>query len=192
MSEYDIEPKIGDHLVTDRILYKHHGIYVGDGLVIHYSGLSKGFSSGPVSEVSLEEFSGGRGFDIRAHKDRKYSGPESASRARGRLGESRYGVYGNNCEHFVEWCITGESKSRQVRVVNKSALTLGGKMIAERAVKAVTGGAGVSSVVVSGAGRLASKVVPILGAVSIGYGAYRLYRKMKAKETEGAEEDPQA
>jgi hypothetical protein len=35
-------------------------------------------------------------------------------RARARLGEDRYNVLTNNCEHFCEWCVQGEPRSHQV------------------------------------------------------------------------------
>jgi hypothetical protein len=35
-------------------------------------------------------------------------------RARSRLGERRYRLLRNNCEHFSEWCIVGEPRSAQV------------------------------------------------------------------------------
>jgi hypothetical protein len=48
------EPPLGTHLTTTRRGYCHHGIYVGKGRVVHYSGLSGAFwQCGPVEEVSL-------------------------------------------------------------------------------------------------------------------------------------------
>jgi hypothetical protein len=35
-------------------------------------------------------------------------------RARSRLGENRYHIIHNNCEHFCEWCLSGVSRSRQL------------------------------------------------------------------------------
>jgi Lecithin retinol acyltransferase len=35
-------------------------------------------------------------------------------RARSRLGEDRYRLTTNNCEHFCHWCLTGEPRSAQV------------------------------------------------------------------------------
>ncbi|WP_206171903.1 lecithin retinol acyltransferase family protein [Thiorhodococcus mannitoliphagus] len=39
---------LGAHLISPRGGYTHHGIYVGDGHVVHYSGLAAGRTSGPV------------------------------------------------------------------------------------------------------------------------------------------------
>ncbi|MNG28404.1 NC domain protein [compost metagenome] len=37
-------------------------------------------------------------------------------RALSRMGENRYRVLTNNCEHFCNWCLYGRSTSAQVRV----------------------------------------------------------------------------
>jgi hypothetical protein len=104
----------GKHLVVDKGLYTHHGIGISEDSVIHYSGLADGLESGPICVTSLDDFSGGDEIKIKDHSDRKFSIIESIKRAEGRLGENRYSVAGNNCEHFVEWCITGKWQSLQV------------------------------------------------------------------------------
>lgn len=50
------EPPLGAHLTTSRRGYTHHGMYVGRGRVVHYSGLSGFWQGGPVEEVSLSRF----------------------------------------------------------------------------------------------------------------------------------------
>lgn len=40
---------------------------------------------------------------------------ETLKHARSRIGERKYNLLTNNCEHFVVWCKTGISESRQVR-----------------------------------------------------------------------------
>ena len=107
-------PNLGDHLKSPRGLYTHHGIYIGNDSVIHYSGLSDGIQSGPVEEVSLKEFCAGSSYEVVRHDNRKYSREESVERAKSRIGENAYSVTGNNCEHFVNWCIDGDHKSSQV------------------------------------------------------------------------------
>jgi len=39
---------------------------------------------------------------------------EIVARARSRLGEDRYRLTTNNCEHFCHWCRNGEPASAQV------------------------------------------------------------------------------
>ena len=52
--------RIGDHLVSARRFTSHHGIYVGNGRVIHYGGLASGLQSGPVKASPLEDFLAGQ------------------------------------------------------------------------------------------------------------------------------------
>ena len=54
----------GTHLTTPRCGYRHHGLYVGDGRVLHYRGLSRLWRRGPVEEVSLAHFEGGHGYTL--------------------------------------------------------------------------------------------------------------------------------
>ena len=108
------EPPIGAHMVTPRRGYTHHGIYVGGGRVVQYGGLSRGLRGGPVEEVPLSQFAQGRTIWIRLHESRGLDRDEVVRRARLRLGENRYHVLTNNCEHFCEWCVRGEHRSYQV------------------------------------------------------------------------------
>ena len=92
----------------------HHGIYVGDGKVIHYAGLARGSFRGRVEEVALAEFAYGRGLWTRSSDLPAFVPQEVIRRARSRVGENRYRVLRNNCEHFCEWCLRGESRSYQI------------------------------------------------------------------------------
>jgi hypothetical protein len=105
---------IGAHLLTPRRGYTHHGIYVGDGRVVHYAGLCGALSRGPVEEVSIEEFADGQSIHVKVGSAALYSAAVIVARARSRLGEDRYRITTNNCEHFCEWCLRGESRSEQV------------------------------------------------------------------------------
>jgi len=105
---------IGAHLTTPRRGYEHHGIYAGEGRVIHYAGFNRLLRRGPVEEISLQDFTRGCGFAVSTSVAPKFTGEASLQRARSRLGEDRYRLLSNNCEHFVEWCISGTSRSRQV------------------------------------------------------------------------------
>ena len=109
----DEEPLPGTHIISPRHGYLHHGIYVGDGLVVHYAGLAYGLYHGPVEEVPLAQFAGGRGIWTR-WRPPAFEPGEIVRRARSRVGEARYRLLHNNCEHFCEWCVHGESRSYQV------------------------------------------------------------------------------
>jgi hypothetical protein len=111
---YTIDLPIGAHLVTQRSGYEHHGIYVGNGRVVHYSGFAGSAHRGPVEEVELARFAAGHSLSVRATPSARYVGAEAVIRARSRLGENHYRLLTNNCEHFCSWCLLGESRSEQV------------------------------------------------------------------------------
>jgi hypothetical protein len=108
------EPPLGAHLVTPRHGYSHHGIYVGDGKVVHYAGFAGSLRRGPVEEVSLTRFAAGYEVLLEPSAAPVYVRNEAVRRARSRLGENRYRLLTNNCEHFCAWCLYGESRSEQV------------------------------------------------------------------------------
>jgi hypothetical protein len=153
-------PALGAHLVTRRTGYTHHGIYAGNGQVIHYAGFAHNFRSGPVKETNLEAFSAGHITWTRLHPDARYMSNEVITRARSRLCEVGYCFVANNCEHFVLWCIMGKHVSPQVdRGVGVSAVGIGaGGVLTARAVVA---GAGVVN------GLSASGIMSGLRSVSL-------------------------
>jgi Lecithin retinol acyltransferase len=110
----DQEPPLGSHLVTPRRGYLHHGIYVGARKVVHYSGLGHGLRAGPVEEVSLTRFAGGQRVWVRSEPSQAFDVAEVIGRARSRVGEDRYRLLTNNCEHLCEWCLRGKARSFQV------------------------------------------------------------------------------
>ncbi|MBX2863005.1 MAG: lecithin retinol acyltransferase family protein [Leptolyngbyaceae cyanobacterium MAG.088] len=89
--------------------YQHHGIDMGDGTVIHY----RKVGTATVACTSRSAFA--RGNPV-------YTLPQPVSfipdvvisRAQSRLGEQRYNLFFNNCEHFANWCKTGENISPQL------------------------------------------------------------------------------
>lgn len=107
-------PLLGAHILSPRRAYLHHGIYTGHGLVVHYPGFLYGILHGPVEEVSLAQFGRGRGVWMRSGQSPEFDVEEIIRRARSRVGEDRYHLLHNNCEHFCEWCIRGEPRSYQV------------------------------------------------------------------------------
>lgn len=141
--------QLGAHLITPRNLYSHHGIYIGDGQVIHYSGLANGLESGPIEVASLEDFCAGNEVNAKTYKE-SYPADEIVRRAMSRVGESSYSVFNNNCEHFCLWCITGSHTSIQVDTATTISSPAVGTVagLAARGVVAASG----SVVGLSGAG----------------------------------------
>ena len=110
-------PFVGEHLISPRGGYAHHGIGDDQGGVLHYAGFSEAPSGAPVVRGTFQEFSQGNKVFVQPHKIRKYSLLDSVKRGEQRLGEANYDLPSNNCEHFVNWCIDGKVKSRQVEKV---------------------------------------------------------------------------
>ncbi|SOZ40890.1 lecithin retinol acyltransferase family protein [Cupriavidus neocaledonicus] len=108
---------LGAHLKTDRLGYVHHGIYVGNGEVVHYVGFKGFLRRGPVETITLAGFAGGLGFRVEPATQARYVGAEIVRRATARLGEDDYRLLTNNCEHFCIWCLSGESRSEQVEAL---------------------------------------------------------------------------
>ncbi len=90
-------------------VYEHHGIDCGDGTVIHYRKPSE-----VVERTSVETFARGGKVYIRPYAVR-YIPDTVIQRAESRVGERKYNLLFNNCEHFATWCVTGVSDSRQIR-----------------------------------------------------------------------------
>lgn len=104
-------PKIGDHVFVDRSvfglkLYEHHGIYVGDDIVVHYNGLAHGIvlekscfkeilsnvvpldkhNIAKIEMTSLKEFASGDIWQIKEHANVPFSGQDIALCAKARVG----------------------------------------------------------------------------------------------------------
>lgn len=92
-------------------VYEHHGIDYGDGSVIHYRKPSE-----IIERTSLETFARGNLVYVRQYADGFCFIPDVViHRAKSRLGERKYNLLFNNCEHFATWCKTGISDSKQIR-----------------------------------------------------------------------------
>jgi hypothetical protein len=100
-----------DHLQAPRQhgLFMHHGIDLGDGTVAHY------LEGREILRSPRQEFSRGQEISAVAYQEGSCS-PAGVTlrRAMGRLGEQRYNLLFNNCEHFAHWCKTGRHRSAQV------------------------------------------------------------------------------
>ena len=103
----------GDHIKVSRGMYYHHGIYIGNFRVIHYSNDESKFKR-CITNSSLEEFCCGGAVSVVRHKS-VFSADDIAKRALSKLGELGYNVFSNNCEHFCRWCTENRPKSNQVR-----------------------------------------------------------------------------
>ena len=119
----------GDHLISPRPGFTHHGLYVGNNEVIHYAGYSSGEESGQVVLTSLDVFRNGHPCRVVSHNLRRYAPEQSVERAWSRLGEAHYSALLNNCEHFVTWCIQGFHYSAQVQRLVETGLAVGSQVL---------------------------------------------------------------
>ena len=92
-------------------VYEHHGIDCGDGTVIHYRKPSE-----TIERTSWEIFKRGNPIYRKKHDQQFCFLPDIViHRAESRLGEQKYHLLFNNCEHFANWCKIGISESKQIR-----------------------------------------------------------------------------
>ncbi|MGD1907987.1 MAG: lecithin retinol acyltransferase family protein [Leptolyngbyaceae cyanobacterium] len=90
-------------------VYEHHGIDCGDGTVIHY----RKTEMAQVSRTSMALFGQGNPISIKV-QPLAFLPEHVVERAESRLGEQRYDLLTNNCEHFATWCKTGRNESEQL------------------------------------------------------------------------------
>jgi hypothetical protein len=73
-----------------------------------------------VEEIALAQFAAGRPVGVGGAPDWRCA-EDIVRRARSRLGERRYDLLSNNCEHFCNWCKLGEARSSQVESLKTPA-----------------------------------------------------------------------
>lgn len=113
------KPQYGDIIgVTDEFMgyrYNHYAIYVGDNKVIHYVSTTGKIEDSKIQETDMSPyFKDGNYFILDLKNSEKFTAEEAVKRAKSRLGENSYDLLQNNCEHFVLWSKTGDSKSYQI------------------------------------------------------------------------------
>jgi hypothetical protein len=87
--------------------YRHHGIELPDGTLCENSPPG-------VRITSYADFARGRSTRVTNPDATVADRAMAVQRAQSRVGERRYSLIGNNCEHFATWCATGIAVSQQV------------------------------------------------------------------------------
>jgi hypothetical protein len=119
----------GDHLKVKRWgVYEHHGIYVGDGIVIDFSGRTSEKGNVRVRRRDLSDFERVPGSStVVVHPQtlpfgewlERYIEPDEVVRRAEALAnvatQGKYRLTGSNCENIANWCKCGAPESRQVR-----------------------------------------------------------------------------
>lgn len=116
----------GDHIYVRckwyGVPYRHHGIDMGDGTVVHL-GPEKGQRISirddgrrfKVRRDSLEDFAGGRKLEVYAHAS-TLEPDQIVATAESFIGKPGYDLMSNNCEHFATRCVTGVARSAQIEI----------------------------------------------------------------------------
>ena len=116
------ELKAGDHIRVNRGFYFHHGVYIGEGQVVHYSALEddgiSDASSVEVRQSNLDFFSK-KSIVEKCElegKERKYrlNPKKIVKKALSRIGEKNYHVLHHNCEDFANECCYKKPMTSQV------------------------------------------------------------------------------
>lgn len=120
-------PQKGDHIRVQRIcgLYAHHGIYISDDEVIHFTGQDDDsildWSKCEVIKTNLATFLKGGTVEVKEYTDEEfqdlYSPEQIVIYARSCIGDKGYNLAFNNCEHFANVCTLGRFRSQQVERV---------------------------------------------------------------------------
>ncbi len=121
------KPKKGDHIRVQRSggLYAHHGIYVSDSEVIHFTGNDDDsildWSKPEVIATDLATFLKGDVLEVKEYTDEEfpdlYTPEQIVTYARACIGDRGYDLLFNNCEHFANVCTLGRFRSNQVERV---------------------------------------------------------------------------
>ena len=112
-----LEPVLpGDHIYVKRKsrFYIHHGIYMGEGKVIHFTGSIREKVDPEVRETDLSRFLKGGKLKKRDYRKR-LPASETIRIAKEQLSDKNFSIIWNNCEHFATYCATGKKKSRQLK-----------------------------------------------------------------------------
>lgn len=126
-------PKMGDHIRVQRAgIYSHHGVYVSDEEVIHFTGQDSDsildWSKCEVIKTNLDTFLKGGTVEVKIYNDDElqdlYPIDGIVNYARACLGDKGYNLAFNNCEHFANVCTLGRFRSRQVERVLQGKLLL--------------------------------------------------------------------
>ena len=110
------ESCIIDKLIARIVYYRHYGIQINDKEIIHfYCPSILKLKMGRVEKISIEKFTGADGILEYENNSVDFSRNEIIKRAEKYLNTDfgGYKITSNNCEHFSNWCLTGEKKTKQ-------------------------------------------------------------------------------
>ena len=86
----------------------HYGIYVSDSCIIQYGKASDIFQDSSEEYIEVREYS-------LIEKLKKNSKEKIIEKAKSRIGEKKYNILNNNCEHFVNECVFNKHESLEAK-----------------------------------------------------------------------------
>lgn len=92
--------------------YRHFGIDIGDGTVVHLATLPHATRAMQVQRVAMAEFLDGKKSEVELVSD-ALPNDDVVERALGSVGKSYYHLVAGNCEHFARECKSGDAVSHQ-------------------------------------------------------------------------------
>jgi hypothetical protein len=111
-------PKLGDIVRVKVKFYYHYGIFENEDSVYQFGYPDNtGIPADEIKVICSDVLTFLNGGDIETAKlsreeEKKRRNPEDTiNYAKSRLGRTGYHILYNNCEHFVNECVFGESKS---------------------------------------------------------------------------------
>lgn len=166
----------GQHIRVKRVGYYHHGIDIGKRRVIHFTGEPGSKSDASILETGIADILDGGELEIVEYAE-SFPINEIVERAKSRLGETKYNLAFNNCEHFARWCVTGQHKSEQVtQATGRAGATVGTGVLASSSLTVVSSvgsaaglsGAGImSGLAAIGPGGVVGGVVTLSAAPAV-------------------------
>ncbi len=120
--------KFGDHIKTKIDSVFHHGVFVSENEIIHFCS-NEAFSilsnDLEIKKTNIAVFAQGNKVEVIGYpKSKRLSVEKSVEKARSKIGNKDYDIIFNNCEHFVNSCITGERQSYTMNSLKERALKI--------------------------------------------------------------------
>lgn len=120
----------GDHIFRFGAIFKkslltHHGIYIGENDVIHFSGgdgntnLGNSIKEAKITVTSINDFMANQDTCFKMKND--YNDYNITLNRAYSVLDTDFGGYNpanNNCEHFANWCRTGSKISEQSNIIS--------------------------------------------------------------------------
>ena len=156
------------------IPYRHFGIDIGDGSIVHLASVDGDIAQMEVQRVSSEHFAGGKPISVEQVSD-ALSDEQVVERALAAVGNTHYHVALGNCEHFARLCKSGEHVSHQTDRFLRGVIRAGLAGLASGSARTVGSGA-TAGVAMS----QTASVATLVGEVAR-HGAYALSRCAKVE-----------